>query len=299
MAFSASDAAFEGFRIVRRRPLAMLMWALAYIVFFALAFLLAGSSFVTIMQQVEALEGSGATPTMENLGPLFQAYGIILLVVAPLSIIVSTMLSTAIARAVVRPKDSAFGYLRLGMDELRVFGAMVVMMLLIAVYYVVVFGVVFGVGAYANSSGQGGWFALALVLGLAGFCGLIWLAVRLSLMVPIIVAEKRFTVLSSLGLTKGRFWPLLGMALLAFIMAIVVAFLGWLISMPLTLLVGGSMASQFAGMEGHSMTQILPKLAPILIVSGLFNAVVSALQLAIMYAPFAEAYRQIKGLDAG
>lgn len=298
MTFSASDAAFEGFRIVRRRPLAMLMWALAYVAFFAIAFLLAGSSFVTVMQEVEALEGSGATPTMENLGPLMQAYGVIFLVVTPLSIIVSIMLSTAIARAVLHPKDSAFGYLRLGKDELRVLGASVVVILLLAIYYLIVGGVVFGIAAYAQSSGQGALFALALLVGLAGFCGLIWLAVRLSLMVPIIVAENRFAVLDSFRLTKGRFWPLLGMALLAFIMAIVVAFLGWLISMPITLLVGGSMASQFAGLEGQSLTQILPKLAPILIVSGVFNAIVSALQLAIMYAPFAEAYRQIKGVEA-
>ena len=267
MTFSASDAAFEGFRIVRRRPLAVLAWALAYIVAFALGFVLVGQSVMSVMSQVEALE-QGGTPTMADLQPVFQAYGTILGVAWPLALGLSVVLTTAIARAVLRPKDSAFGYLRVGRDELRVLGAIVVMSLLLGVYYVVVGGVAVGLGAYAYSSSQGwAWLACVLV-GIAGFCGLIWLAVRLSLMVPVIVAEQRFSLFASFPLTRRRFWPLLGMALLAGIMSIVVSFLGGLVSMPITLLTGGTMASQFQGLEGQTLPEILRVLAPVLIVSG-------------------------------
>ena len=40
MPFSPTEAAFEGFRIVRRHPLAIVFWGLAYIVFFVALFAL-------------------------------------------------------------------------------------------------------------------------------------------------------------------------------------------------------------------------------------------------------------------
>ena len=298
MAFSASDAAFEGFRIVRRRPLSVLVWALAYVVFFAVGFLLVGQSVISVMTQIEALEQAGGSPTMTDFAPIMGAYGTIFGVAWPLSILLGTVLSTAIARAVVRPKDSALGYLRLGIDEMRVLGAMVVQFLLLMVYYAVVGGVCVGLGFYAHSSGQGwAWLACVLV-GLTGFLALIWLIVRLSLTVPIIVAEGRFTLFGSMPVTRGRFWPLLGMALLAGIMSIVVAFLGGLIAMPIALLTGGPLVAQLETVDGLPTIEILMRLAPALIATGVFNAIVSALQLAILYAPFAEAYRQIKGVEA-
>ena len=47
MTFSATEAAFEGFRVVKRKPLTVVFWALAYLVFFVLFFALAGPSLVS------------------------------------------------------------------------------------------------------------------------------------------------------------------------------------------------------------------------------------------------------------
>lgn len=293
MTFSASDAAFEGFRIVRRRPLAVLAWALAYIVVFGLGFLLIGQQALSVAQQVEALQAT-SEPTMAELGPIFQAYGLIFGVTIPLYLVLSTALSTAVARSVVQPKASAFGYLKLGMDELRVLGAFVVLGLLLMAYYVAAALICVGLGVFAHMSGQWWGWLLCGLAGIGAVLGLVWLAVRLSLMVPIMVAEHRFALFDSFKMTKGRFWPLLGMALLAFVMVMVVSMLGWIITTPVTLLTGGNLTQQFQALEGRPTGEILTALAPVLIVTGILNAILSALQLAVMYAPFAAAYLALK-----
>ena len=58
MAFSASECAFEGFRLARRTPMTILIWALAYIVFTAVCFALVGGSFVALMAAATDLQGA-------------------------------------------------------------------------------------------------------------------------------------------------------------------------------------------------------------------------------------------------
>ena len=89
--------------------------------------------------------------------------------------------------------------------------------------------------------------------------------------------------------------PRLGRAVIAFIMAILVGLLGSIIAMPISLVTGGGLASP-AQFEGQSMLQILQHAGLALVLWGVVNAIFSALQLAVMYAPFAAAYRDIKGL---
>jgi hypothetical protein len=49
-------------------------------------------------------------------------------------------------------------------------------------------------------------------------------------------------------------------------------------------------------MDGLSTMQIVQSAGVGLLAWGVLNAIVSALQLAVLYAPFAAAYRDIKGL---
>lgn len=290
MAFSASDAAFEGFRIVRRDPLAMLAWALLYIVTFALAFALVGGSMIALAQQAEALKGV-ADPSLEELAPLFGGYMLVFAVVGPLSILVSTVLTAAIVRAVLEPGARKFGFMRIGMDELRLFGVYVVLFALVCVYYLVV-AVVCGVlGAMAAASNQPWLFIPIFLVAIAAILGLIWLSVRFSLVAPIVVAEKRIAIFDSFKMTKGRFWPLFGMAILAGVMSLVVSLLGMVIGLPFQLGLAGPFAQIKAG---QAMLPILMQSAPLVLGWALVNAVVSALQLAVLYAPFSAAYRDIK-----
>ncbi len=123
MTFPATDCAFEGFRLTRRAPLAVLSWAAAYAVFIGLMFLLVGPHFVTVLSVITEMQAQGQTePSPEDVERLAQAYGVIIGWAMPLGLLFSAVISTAIARSVIRPEDRKFGYLRVGKDELRVLG---------------------------------------------------------------------------------------------------------------------------------------------------------------------------------
>ena len=136
---------------------------------------------------------------------------------------------------------------------------------------------------------------LVVLLVLATIALFAWLFVRLSLAIPITMAERRIAIFDSFGFTKGRFWPLLGMALLAWVLSMVVGLLGSLVAMPLELATGGGITA-LEGLEDESLQVILQSAWPAIGAWILINAVMSALQVAVVYAPFAAAYRDIKGV---
>jgi hypothetical protein len=291
MTFSATDAAFEGFRLTRRAPMAVLLWGVVYIIMMAVLFGLIGTSIAALMSEVQRLEGA-ASPQIQDLQGVGAIYAGVFGVILPVSLIFSAVLSAAVARAVLSPAGSAFGYLRLGMDEVRVIGVVVILSILFMLGWGLVGGLAGLVGGFAAASGQGWLWLVAVVVGLAGVAGMIWLGVRLSLAVPLVIAERRFAPFDSFGLTKGRFWPLLGMAVIAGVMAIIVGLLGSIVVMPVTLMTGG--LERLAGLEGADLMEILQAAAPALIAYAVINGILSALQLAIMYAPFSAAYRDLK-----
>ncbi len=295
MIFSATDCAFEGFRLTRRAPVAVLLWAVAYAVFFGLLFLLVGSHFVTIMSLISQLEGQ-TEPSIEDMQPLMQAYGVIVAWAVPLGLFFSAVISTAIARSVIRPEDRKFGYMRLGKDELRVLGASLIVALIMFAVSFVGFMLVSLVAALAVAA-PALWLAVVL-LSLAVLAVVIWLSVRLSLVVPATFAEGRIAVKPAFAMTSKKvFWPLLGMAVIASVMAMLVGLLGSAVAAPLSLMVGG--AERMVGMEGASVPSLLSALGPMLAVSLVVNAVMTAAQIVIMYAPFSAAYLQLKGAPRG
>lgn len=294
MAFSATDAVFEGFRVVRRQPLTLVFWSLFYAAIMVAAFAMIGPSLIGFVTATEQLEQSGATPTLEDFAPLFQMMGLLFAVLMPVSLISSAMINAAIARSVLRPGESAFGYLRLGMDEVRVLVVSVVLFLVFMVLMGVSSGLIgVAIGMTVAAEAPALWLLVALLV-LGAIVLFAWLSVRLSLAIPITMAERRIAIFDSFGVTKGRFWPLLGMALLAWILSVVVGLLGSLVAMPLQLATGGGMTA-LEGLEDESLQVILQAAWPAIAAWILINAVMSALQVAVVYAPFSAAYRDIKG----
>lgn len=294
MAFSATEAAFEGFRVVRRNPMALIFWALFYAVFMVAIFAMMGPNLISFVTATEQLEQSGATPSMEDFAPLFQMMGLLFAVLLPLSLIASAMIYAAVSRAVLRPGESAFGYLRLGMDEVRVLVVSIVLFFVFMALMVVASGIIGAVIGMTVAAEMPALWLLVVLLVLAAIGACIWLAVRLSLAIPITMAERRIAIFDSFGFTRGRFWPLLGMALLAWVMSVVVGLLGSLVAMPLQFATGGGMMA-LEGLEDESLQVILQSAWPAIAAWILINAVMSALQVAVVYAPFSAAYRDMKG----
>jgi hypothetical protein len=293
MSFSATEAAFEGFRIVRRNPLAILFWALAYVIFFVGFFALVGGQLASIMAQAEALQGG--EPDVSDLQALGASYAALLGFGLPLGLVVGAVLNAGVARGVLFPSQRAFGYLRLGADELRVMAVSLVLGIVLGVGSFVLFMAVALIAGLVSQGEPGVAVLVGVILGFGAGALLCWVAIRLSLAVPITVAEKRIAPFASFALTKGQVLPILGMAVIAFIMSMLVSLLGSIISLPVVMLTGGGLA-QLATMEGLSTTQIIQAAGPALLAWGVVQAIVSALQIAVLYAPFSAAYRDIKGL---
>ena len=304
MTFSASDAAFEGFRLVRRKPMALVAWGLLYTVLSLLSLLALSSAIDPLMawaERMEALESASQTATPEEVWAAFQGVGEVMLSLAwllPVSIIVSAMLMAAVARAVLNPRAGGFGYLRLGMDELRVFVVTLVLGILMMCAWIalsIAFAVLAGI---AGATGAQWMWLVVLLAVLAGVAAIIWLAVRLCLAVPITVAENRFAFFDSFGLTRGRFWPLFGMAVITLVMVIVVQLLGGIVTMPLSILTGQQMWSFGGNHDPEMVRAALDVSNPWVIASAFAEGAVYALVVGVLYAPFAAAYRDIKGLGA-
>lgn len=291
MAFSASDAAFEGFRLTRRSPMTLLWWALAFAVFLGVFFALTWASIGSLMVAAEALEGN-TSPTPEELGPFISAYSVILGLGMPLGLLFGAVINAAVSRAVLRPDEKAFGYLRVGADELRVLLVTFVLSMLAALVFGIGFMIIAGLGGYAATADAPAMMIGALVAGVALFGLLIWLAVRFSLAVPIVVAERRIAIFDSWGATRGRFWPLFGMAIIAFVMAMIVNILASVVlfgAMAVFGLTGG-----LADLATLEPAELLTTMAPFAITYLIVNAILSAMQTAVLYAPFSAAYRAIK-----
>ncbi|WGM31599.1 hypothetical protein [Brevundimonas sp. NIBR11] len=293
MTFSATEAAFEGFRVVRRHPLAVLFWGLAYALMYGVVFGLFGGPLTSMMAAMIAnmTEGASSATEIEQLGE--SSAGIIWLL-APLLLVLGSVTSAAVARAVLRPSESAFGYLRLGGDELRVLAVSVVLFIVTLGASMLLFGLTGVLVELAKAVNAGVAILVLILFGCASVGALLWLTVRLSLAVPITVAEQRIAPFASFALTKGQTPSLLGMAILAGVMSMLVSLLVSVVALPATIAIGGE--SGLMAYAGRSTLEILQQAAPVVIVWVLVNALQGALQLAVLYAPFSAAYRDLKGL---
>lgn len=300
MSFSATDAALEGFRLARRNPMAILLWIVVCAVSSIGQMFAAGGMMQSMVSMTEMMEGMQASPptTLEGWTPFLNAYGEMMSGAAwmlPVSLVITSVLTAAVARAVLRPQEKAFGYLRLGMDEVRVFIVTLVISILAAVFCSVVFvgALVAGVIAIRAMGGWGGLVLAATTLGAIAF--IVWLLVRWSLAVPITVAEKRFAIFDSFAVTKGRFWPLLGMGLIALVMAILVMILCSFVSMPLGMMLGMDMWGSMDGPSAEHLMKMFDVTNPLVIASAVVDAVATVLMLGVIHAPFSAAYKGIKG----
>ena len=289
MSLSATEAAFEGFRVVRRKPTVVAWWALAYLVLFAVAFALAGPSLIEVMTIADTMNAANPSPAdMQRLGAAYAGLAWLL----PAGLLFGAVLNTAIVRAVLRPEEGRLGYLRLGADEFRVLGATLLLTLAgAAITLLAAFaaGLLVGLASFA---GQAVAWLVGLLAGAAVLALVVFLAIRFSLVIPATFTDKRMAFKESWRATKGVFWPLLGMAVIAVIMSIVVGLLGGIVALPLTLATGGMQT--LTSMEGASFGEMLSTAGPAIATWIVVNSILSTLQMVAIYAPFAAAWRDMR-----
>ena len=275
--FSASEAALEGFRLTRERPGTIAAWSVIYAVsMVAIGQIMLSSLGAEALQiarkgRFSPEDAEVIATKLANSIPAFLL--VLLLAVALISII-----TAGIYRLVLRPGEKGFVHLRLGADELRL---TLVNLLLFGIGLLCLVVGFIAIAAAEQGGSSVGFAVGVLVAGLT-----IWLGVRLSLATPMTFQAHRIMIGPAWELTRGRFWPLFGMIVLALIFYVMVWVLVTVIWFALVMLAGGPDAVSAGG------TAVAVAIG---VIAFVIQMLVSVVQLVMIYAPFAVAYQQLHG----
>ena len=296
---SPSDIAFEGFRLTREKPRAVLAWtALLFIVSLITLGLLLATGLREVMELAEngETDSTAAFAAMAKGGPAY-------LVLLAFGLLVQAVMMSAVFRAVMRPQESRFGYLRFGRDELRQMGLFLVLVaiLVVSVFVIVLAGGIVATIVHSVLRAMGPVGTAIGVLAGAGIgiwvLGLVvFVVIRLSLAPPLTFASGRMRVFAAWRLSRGSFWRLLGAYALAFVMYMVV----WILAMVVITGVGGVIGL----MLGYSFSDVGSIFHPDLsswaayltiptLTYTLFSAALTAIQYAVLFSPSAVAYQAL------
>jgi hypothetical protein len=265
-AFSASDAALEGFEVLRAHWRVVVGWGV-----FSLLAVVALVAITVVVAVGVGLAGTGdeATATAGVIGATLDALATGLILAA---------LVVGLYRLKLRPDDPGFLHLRLGRDEGRLF----VIALIWGAALFLLAACAVALGTLLNgfiSVGQ--ILARVLVAGVGG-----WLALRFALTAPISFAERRIDFLASWRMTRGQVWPLLGMWFLNLCLVLLIWLALWLAVFVLSGLLTGfhgfAIADSDEALTSHPLRYLLEAIIPILCMPAL---------LVLSQAPWVAAYR--------
>ncbi|MEN3745721.1 hypothetical protein TPR58_00980 [Sphingomonas sp. HF-S3] len=170
------------------------------------------------------MPGQAADPSA--MGQFGAGALLMILLVYLLQFFLSIILINAVYRAMLRPSESSFAFMRIGGDEFRMLGLAVIFFIGIVILYLLMLlatmVVAFVIGAIAgqNTAVAG---VLTFVLGIGFFALWIWVLVRLSLIFPMTFHRRRIAIDEGWALGKGRFWTLFGSYLVVWLLIVVLA----------------------------------------------------------------------------
>jgi hypothetical protein len=298
MAIAIAEAVTAGFGLIRKRPRSVLAWGAVRTLYAFCAFALIAPLFLARLGEIMARVKGGAPPDPTALVGLHGA-NLLLSIVGGF---VGAVLSCAVFRAILKPDEGRFAYLRLGSAELFLFlltigvAATAVATALVAAIPLVTLTVVAAV-VHAK--------AAAVLIAVAGVIGLLvllcWALLRLSLAGPMMVEDGRFHLFDAWALTRGHVAELFLVAASLFIILILVEVVIGAFTFAIAMAFLGHAAGGAAALHGffsRSPGQILAALTPALIGLGLVAIPVFGCLWAIIAAPWARAYRDLAGPTA-
>lgn len=304
---SAGDLLNGGFEVIKRRPGSVLAWAGIRAVLGLLAVLLvAPMALHQFREMSSAAPGAGQFAAMQGMGA-FQGLSWL---ISFGGYFVSAVLLCGAFRVILRPDEPGFASLRIGWDEMRIFGIIVVLAFA-APFALVLFMLIVGLLAlligFALQSVPVLQYLLIGVLVIAAFCAIAYAWVRISLIFPLTFLRQKIVVDEAWKLSGGRFWTLfLPYLVVSLILGIVSAILmipmimQFFAELPNLAAAGEdpeAMRQAMFGMLERVVGQPFGVLGIIVVLSGLVQAISSALFGGIM-ATAAAGFLQDDGLKA-
>ena len=300
-------AAFSGFGVIGRNPMAVLVWALFVgIVGILPAFALFGGIFSTVTELIAA-DQRGVEPTPEMVMPMLGSIFALLPVLMLTGLVVRVVLTGAIYRAVLFPKDSGWFYLRLGARELWL-GLLFIVVGIVAfalsmVMMAVAVPLIFVASQNADPVIQ---MVMLRVAMLPVYGVMIFLFVRFCLAFPMTFAESNFRLMESWSMTRGNSWRLVLVILLLIALVIVAeVILGLIILAAVAAVIGaGAMKGDWSeerivAFFSQDPSVWIQSLLPWIIGGSVIACILTALMAVIFTAPWADAYRQLRGSPDG
>jgi hypothetical protein len=292
-----------GLSLIAKHPLATLVWGVVYFGLTTAPSLLvmrmAGPDLMGYYRQVLA---NPASASAARVPPSLQAMqglqGLELLG----SLAAIALVFTATQRAVLFPQKSKFFYLRVSWAELRT-AIVAIILYVLFILAVIVAVIVLSIPLIGFLVAAGGGVA-SHVVGVIGMTFLLMFLVtaaigypfvRLTMAIPMSLAEDRFRLFEAWTLTKGYGWPLFALALVLAlgVIASEVVLFGVLFTAAVGAM-GGFDVHHFQAFFGQP--DWVQRSMGWLVLIGLVYAVMAMVMMPVMVAPWARAYQLITGV---
>jgi hypothetical protein len=296
------EALGEGFRLVGRRPLDVMVWGLAYFLFGILPmiaiFWWMSGSFIEWARYVDSHPGMTDPSQMFAQQMKLQAMQPVMFLGG---LVGRTLLCAAVLRAVLTPEDRGFFSLKLSKTELWLALVLLVqgVCIFLAVFGLMIPVMIFWVPTFiaASQHSFGGWeIPLGALAALAALVVFFWLLIRFSMAAPMTFAARQFRLFESWKLTRGH---TVGLFALYLVNAIIVGCIGMVVEVVIAVIVFAILAGM--GVDAASWQDffhrdpqaVIAAIAPWAIGAGLIFSVVGGVLAALMLAPWARAYAQL------
>jgi hypothetical protein len=295
---SVGAAVNEGFALIRRSPTTVLIWGLAQIGLVALVFTALSPLYIAMFEAVRA--GAGGAAALQSNPAIAQTQGLSYLInIVELGF--GAVMYCAGYRAVLHPERGQFAYLRLGMAELFVAALLIglnIALVIGIIIVAIVVGIVIAILAVMHLVPVA--IAVGVAAALALLIGGVYLALRFSLVGPMIVDDGKFHFEDAWALTRGHVLQLLLVALVLFLIIIAAEIVIGIIVVAIGLggltVAAGGLANLPTFFQQPAPT-VIARLGPMLLVAAIIWIPIAGSLNAILLAPWARAYRDLKPID--